>query len=260
MPTEAELREQFHDNDRPAGHDAINLDAVLRRSRARRRPRVAAIAVVGSLAMLAVVVPVGVSTVLGQPGPFSASSGSTAGDSNGLKAPESGPDAAGGAVDGGGIGLAPTQKVNLCTGTLAELAPASNGLLLTVEPVEAKATDRDIPVTVTLTNTGSTEFSGSASPFPVLTLSRDAIVLWHSNGAVPSLAAVINLAPGASVQFSTTFEPLVCGVADDERSTFRSELPAAGTGSYRLSAVLEVTADTGSSVVVSGPAAAVTLR
>ena len=256
MPTEADVREQFHHDDRPTGPGAIDLDAVLRRSRARRRPRVVAIAVVGSLAALALIVPISVSIALGQTGMFSASSGSAASAPD-VKAPES---LAGGAADGGVTGLAPAQKVNLCAGPLAELAPASNGLLLTVEPVEAAAADRGIPATVTLTNTGTTAFSGSASPFPALTFSRDGIVLWHSNGAVPSLAQVIDLAPGASLTFSTTFEPVVCGIADDERTTFRRDLPGAGAGSYGLSAVLEVTTADGSPVVVGGPVAAVTLR
>jgi hypothetical protein len=258
MPTEAELRGRFHD-ERPSGQDAIDLDAVLRRSRARRRPRAVAVAVVSSLAALAIIVPIGVSVALGQTGMSSASSGSVAsnGDAGGLKAPES---ATGGAPDGGTSGSAPAQKVNLCTRQLAELAPAANGLLLTVEPVTAAASARDIPVTVTLTNTGATEFSGSASPFPALTFSRGGTVLWHSNGAVPSLAQVIELAPGGSLTFSTTFQPVTCGVADDERSSFRRDLPGAGAGAYGLSAVLDVSANDGTSTVVSGPVAAVTLR
>ncbi len=266
MPTEAELREQFHDDDQPGGR--IDLDAVLRRSRARRRPRLIAVAAVSSLAALAIVVPVSVSGALGQTGFFSAASGSSAStrqDAAGQKAPEvAGPAGAGtgGAAGSGGAvdGVAPAQKVNLCTGTLADIAPASNGLVLTVGPVTAAAADRSIPATVTLTNTGSTAFSGSASPFPSVTLSRAGIVLWHSNGAVPSLAQQVELAPGASMTFSTTFEPLVCGVQDDERSSFRAGLPPTGPGSYQLSAVMAVSGADGSSALVTGPAAGVTLR
>lgn len=262
MPTEAELREQFHDDDRPSARNAIDLDAVLRRSRARRRPRVGAAAIVGSLAVLGIVVPVGVSVAAGQPGLFSSSAGSASSagdpsDTGGKTAPES---VAGGLTGGAVDGVAPANKVNLCTGALAELAPATNGLVLTVGPVDAAATDRDIPATVTLTNNGASAFTGSASPFPALTLSRDGIVLWHSNGAVPSLAAVIDLAPGASTSFSTTFEPLTCGVADDERTSFREDLPAVGAGTFGLSAVLDVSSNDGTSVLVSGPIATVELH
>lgn len=259
MPTDAELREQLHrEGDAPG---SIDLDAVLRRARARRRPRVVAVAVGSSLAALAIVVPLSVGLALGQSGVSSASSGSLAvgstadpdGDTSGQKA--AAPEAGGPAVDGG----AAAQKVNLCTGALAELAPAANGLTVTVEPVTASASQRDIPVTVTLLNGGATEFVGSASPFPEITLSRGGVVLWHSNGTVPSLAREIDLAPGASMTFSTTFEPLRCGVPDDERDSFRPDLPAVGPGHYELSAVLDVRATDGSTVRVSGSTTEVTL-
>ncbi len=272
MPTEADLRKQFHDPERPQGSGSVDLDAVLRRSRARRRPRVVAVAVVSSLAALAIVVPISVSGVLGQTGMFSASSGVSAGnnqDAAGHKAADrqapgsaSGGTATGGAINGSG----PVQKVNLCGGTVADIVPASNGLVLTVEPVTAAATDRAIPVTVTLTNTnnntnnGAVSFSGTTSPYPSLTLSRDGIVLWHSNGAVPAIGATVLLASGASMSFTTTFEPVVCGVTDDERNAFRAELPAAGPGHYQLSAALDVSSGDGTSVRVTGPAASVILR
>src|SRR3954471_8092729 len=58
MPSEDDLRKEFHDNE-PGG--AIDLDAVLRRSRARRRPRVAAAAIGSTLAVVGIVVPVSIS-------------------------------------------------------------------------------------------------------------------------------------------------------------------------------------------------------
>src|SRR3954469_1783514 len=63
MPSEDDLRKEFHDNE-PGG--AIDLDAVLRRSRARRRPRVAPAACVSTLAVVGIVVPVSIS--LASPG------------------------------------------------------------------------------------------------------------------------------------------------------------------------------------------------
>lgn len=258
MPTEAELREQFHEPHTPS--DEIDLDAVLRRSRARRRPRVVAAAVGSSLAALAIVVPLSVGAALGQTGTMSATSGtSSTGEKAAAPAPSAVDNAAGQggpAVDGG----AAAQKVNLCTGALAELAPAPNGLVVTVDPVTAAASDRGIPVTVTLRNGGTTGFVGTSTPFPDITLSQDGVVLWHSNGAVPSLAQEIGLAAGASTTFRTTFEPLRCGAPDDERSSFRDELPAVGPGQYQLSAVLDVRAGDGSSVRVSGPTTEVTLH
>ena len=262
MPTEDELRGQFHDDRPGAGSTgSIDLEAVLRRSRARRRPRTVAVAVGASLAVLAIVVPVSVGVALGRTGQLSASSGSSATTNKDSHRSAAGQPVPGAAPVGPSVGgTAPAQTVNLCTATLTQLAPAPNGLVLAVQPVTAAATDRNIPATVTLTNTSTTAFRGSASPFPVLTLSRDGIVLWHSNGAVPSLAQVIDLPAGASTTFSTTFEPLVCGVVDDRHGSFRAELPATGPGDYQLSAVMDVSSDAGGAVLVSGPPATVNLH
>lgn len=259
MPSEDDLRRELHD-DSPGG--SIDLDAVLSRARARRRPRVAALALVSSLAVLGVVVPVSISVASSQTGRLSAGSAASAPDAG--KAPQGvqGGDASG----GGAIKRAPAEKINLCTGTLAAPAPADDGLVLTVQAADAAASARDIPVTVTLSNTGNQQVTGYLSPFPTVTLSRDGIVLWHSNGAVPSLAQQIDLAPGASTTFATTFEPVVCGVADDSQPSFRDDLPGVGPGVYQLSAALDFTPDTPgadgsvSAVLVTGPTSPVTLR
>ncbi len=258
MPSEDELRQRFHD-EQPTG--AIDLDAVLRRSRARRRPRVAAAALVSSLAVVGVVVPVSIS-VASQLHGVSSSAGSAA------SAPDSAPRAlqGGGPVSSGGVRLAPAEQINLCTEPVAELAPADDGLVLTVQPVDATAGAHGIPVTVTLTNTGVERVTGSLSPFPALTLSRDGVVIWHSNGAVPSLAQEVDLAPGASTVLRTTLDAVVCGVEDDARASFRADLPSAPPGAYRLSAALDFSPDTtdasggGAAVLVSGPTSPVTLH
>lgn len=258
MPTEAELREQFHGDDHPGGE--IDLDAVLRRSRARRRPRLIAIAAVSMLAVVGIVVPVTIGVAAGRTSTSVLSAGSAASSGSdhsaaGDKAPES---AAGG---GTSIDRAPADKVNLCTGTLAEVSPAQNGLLLTVQPVDAAAASRDIPVSVTLTNTGTQHLLGSTLASPAITFSRDGIVLWHSNGPVPMIALSVDLAPGASLTYSATFQPQICAVVDDEGPGFRDGLPPAGPGSYRLSAAIDFTPSDGSAtVLVTGPTATATLR
>jgi hypothetical protein len=269
MPTESELRQQFH-GDEPGGsidRGSIDVDAVLRRSRARRRPRVAAAAVVSSLAVIGIVVPVSISIAGTHVTTAALDAGSAASAPAGPAAGEAiGGSDASGSLSGGSSKRAPADKINLCTGPLATPAPAEDGLVLTVAPVEAAASARDIPVTVTLTNTGAQRVTGSVSPFPAVTLSRNGIVLWHSNGAVPSLAQEVDLAPGASTSFSTTFQPVVCGVRDDEQESFRDDLPAAGPGSYQLSAALDLTPATAdasgqiAAVLVSGPTSLVTLH
>ena len=117
-----------------------------------------------------------------------------------------------------------------------------------------------------LTNTGAQRVVGSLSPFPALTLSRNGIVLWHSNGPAPSLAQQIDLAPGATATFESTFDPVICGVEDDNRESFRSALPSAAPGSYQLSAALDFSpastdaAGRDTTVLVTGPTSPVTLH
>lgn len=259
MPTEDELRGQFHES-RSRADTHIDLDAVLRRARRRRAPRVAAVAIVSSLAVVGIVVPVSISVASSHTttSTWGGGSAASAPDSSGLTVPE--------AADGGAIKRAPAEKINLCTGTLAEAAPADDGLVLTVQPVDAAADARNIPVTVTLTNTGTKQVTGSLSPFPTLTLSHNGVVLWHSNGAVPSLAQQIDLIPGAATTFSTAFEPLVCGIADDMTPSFRADLTQAGPGSYQLSAALDFSpaspdaSGSTAAVLVTGPTSTVTLH
>ena len=56
MPSESEVRDRLQRADAPSGR--IDVEAVVRRSRARRRPRVVAAAAVTTLAVIGVVVPV----------------------------------------------------------------------------------------------------------------------------------------------------------------------------------------------------------
>lgn len=266
MPTESELREQLHEGE-PTG--SIDLESVLRRARSRRRPRLAALVVVSSLAVAGIVVPVSIGAI-GATGQNTAAlrAGSARSGADSATAPEA--LQSGASTGSGTLTRAPAEKINPCTGALADPAPADDGLVLTVQPVDAAAATRDIPVIVTLTNTGAEPVTGSLSPFPVLTLSRDGVVLWHSNGAVPSLAREIDLAPGASTDFPTTFEPVVCGVEDDARPSFRSDLPPVGPGTYRLSAAVDFRPATttepsggdlsGAAVLVTGPTSPVTLH
>ena len=228
-----------------------------RRARARRRPRVAIAAAGSVLAIAAIAVPAVYSSYTSGAG-GSTDSAFVAGDE--AAAPEFASGAGDSAVTPQ-YDRAPAEKVNLCSAPVAEIAPAENGLLLTVEPVTASATDRGIPATVTLTNGGTQQIFGTTGSRPALTLSRDGITIWHTNGPTDLMARIVDLGPGESMTYQTTFEPLVCGVPDDEAESFRTDLPAAGTGTYLLSAAIDVSHDDGSSVdLVTGPAVAVTLH
>lgn len=254
-PTEDELRAALQSAG-PAG--SIDVDAVLRRARRRRRPRVLLVGAAGVLAVAAIVVPVSISA-LGSGG-FSAASGAA----DTAAAPESA-DASGTTDDsalatGTDIRRAPADKLNLCTGTLAEVAPAESGLVLSVDPVDAAATDTAIPATVTLTNTGAARVTGTTASSPALTFSRDGVTLWHSNGPQTMTAVAVDLEPGASLRYTTTFEPVVCSVDDDLADRFAPDLPAAGPGTYGLSAAIDLLTDAGVSELVTGPVTSITLR
>jgi hypothetical protein len=255
MPSEADLRKEFHDNE-PGGaidHGAIDLDAVLRRSRARRRPRVVAAALVSSLAVLGIVVPVSIS--LASTHPTSAlSAGSAA----------SAPDAAAGPVRLQGESTSVSALgLDRCGATLVMPSSAPNGLVLTVSPVVAAATAREIPVTVTLTNTGGSGVTGMISAQPLLTLSKGSVVLWHDS-VDWQVGKKIDLSPGDSTTLSATFDPVICSVEDDD--TVRTDLPDAGPGAYQLSAALDFSPQTagdgsgGGAVLVTGPTSPVTLH
>ncbi len=259
MASESELRDRFHDGTLPSG--LIDVDAVLRRARARRRPRVLLAGAGSVLAIAAIAVP----ATIGSFARPASDSALVAGDGGEHSQPESATDgdAAGGSEQGGAdtaIDRVPAEKLNLCSAPVAEVAPAENGLVLTVEPVTASAGDHGIPTIVTMTNTGSAPVSGTTGGRPAMTLSKGGITLWHSNGPQTMIAIPVELSPGESLQYPATFEPLRCGVEDDSGASFREDLPRVGAGVYQLSAAIDFTRNDGSFIdLVTGPAVRVTL-
>jgi hypothetical protein len=249
MPSDSELRDRFHEGTQPKGQ--IDVDAVLRRARARRRPRVLLAGAGSVLAIAAIAVPAALSSYTA-PQTTALSAGDEA------AAPEF---AAGGAADSGAqYDRRPAETLNLCAAPVAEVAPAENGLVISVAPVTAAATAGSIPVTVTLTNGGAEQIFGTTASRPQLTLSSDGVTIWHTNGPTDLSARIVDLGPGESMTYETTFEPLVCGPEDDAAEEFRGDLPAAGPGTYLLTAAIDVMHDDGATIdLVTGPAVAVTL-
>jgi hypothetical protein len=258
MASESELRDRFHEGTQPSG--TIDVEAVLRRARARRRPRVVLAGAGSVLAIAAIAVPATIGSF--SPVVTDATLVTGGGDSSGYSQPESAP-----APDSGGAGSAdaaldrpPAEKLNLCMAPVAEVAPAENGLVLSVEPVTASAGDQGIPTIVTMTNTGTVAVSGTTGGRPSMTLSRGGITLWHTNGPQTLIAVDVDLAPGESLQYPATFEPVRCAMADDEAESFRDDLPELAPGVYQLSAAIDFTRNDGSFIdLVTGPAVRVTL-
>jgi hypothetical protein len=185
-------------------------------------------------------------------------------------APGSSNDSSGGSVAGSqadsGIKRAPADRLNLCEAPLAEVAPSTLGLRLDVEFAPTASTGSD-PVrgTVRLTNTATTPVSGTTGSTPAITMSRDGIVLWHSNGPVDSSARLVQLGPGESTEYDAFFVPVRCSVEDDLGPEFRPNLPSLPAGDYGLSAAIDFQPDATAEVsapgldLVTGPLAPITL-
>jgi hypothetical protein len=124
----------------------------------------------------------------------------------------------------------------------------------------ARATDRGIPITVTLTNAGDERVTGTTGGRPAVTFAREGVTLWHTNGPQDMIARVVDLAPGQSMSYPAVFEPVVCAPQDDAAEAFRAGLPPAGPGDYTLSAAIDLTSEDGATVEqVTGPPVPVTL-
>jgi hypothetical protein len=250
----------------PIETDAAKIDtrSVIRRARRRRLP--AQVALGGGAVVAAGVLFAGAAV-----GVKAFSSASTAGSASSVAAaPQSpsqgestqdfGDTAVGsGALDSTDQGLkrAPAEKLNLCGGALADVAPSATGLVLTPHFRSASAKATSVSGTVTVTNTSTTRWSGSTASSPSITLSQHGVVLWHTF-AMDASARVLDLAPGESADYPATLAPVVCGVEDDLDGE-RADLPHVKAGEYQVSAALDVPADELSDLV-TGSQQTITLK
>lgn len=107
-----------------------------------------------------------------------------------------------------------------------------------------------------MTNTGTTRANGTTSIQPFMTLSREGIVAWHSNGAIDSRGVLVDLAPGESISYPVSVTPVVCDATDELAQGFRDNLPPIGPGQIVLSAVIGFFPDSssvGREILVTGP-------
>ena len=227
MADEDDLRKLFASTEAP---NRLDVGRIISRSRVRRLPRQLGAAVIGTLAVAGIGV-LGVQAITAQ----SPITSSTMGGAFEAPDPE--------AMDTSSK-RAPAEKLNLCTGTLADIAPSFYGLQLDVAfPATAPATGAPIEGTVRLTNTSDSRVTGSTAAIPAVTLSQDGLVLWHSNGPMIMSAVLVDLAPGASLEYPASFTPVRCEVEDDLAAGFRTDLPAVPAGAYDLSAAIDFSPD-----------------
>jgi hypothetical protein len=247
VATEPTLRQLFA----VTPDSSIDVESVLRRSRARRTPRVLAIAGVGVLAIGGMVVS----------GLQLSGGAGTASDAGGAPTTEifelpADAGAADSALDS--TKRAAAETLNLCGASTAQVDTAATGLALTVDFPTSAIGSASVAGTVTLTNIGTDAISGFTAATPTLTLARDGIVVWHSNGPQIQLAREVALAPGESMQYEASFTAVVCTAEDDLRESFRDDLPPAPPGAYQLSAAIDVMGEF-DALLVAGPAEQITV-
>jgi len=245
MATDPNIRDLFRADSVPAGRP-IDTGAVIRRSKRRRLPAQVGVGGVFTLAIggLGLVGVQGLAPAL----TASSQSAESAADSG---APDSGAGLLAPAQNES-LKRAPAERINLCGGPLAEVAPSATGLVLTPSFPAAAAGAASVEGTVTLTNTGSESVAGYTSATPAITLSQNGVVLWHSNGPTIQMVSDVVLAPGESIQYPASFTPVVCSVDDDLAESFGADLPAAPAGDYQVSAAADVVID-GTAELVTGP-------
>ena len=245
MAEEPNLRHLFGQAPTPA----IDVSSVLRRSRARRAPRILG---AGVFAVLAV----GAVAYGGFAGLAGLGGATTASDAGGAEASEETDAQLWSTADD--TGAAKTSTIAFCGAPLSPAAANDTGLVLSVDfPDSAKVDAESVPGRATLTNAGLEPFTGSTFTTPMIMLSRDDTVVWHSFPARETMP--IDLDPGESIAFEASFTPAVCGPEDDLDGAMRDELPAPAAGEYEVSAATDVYG-TGGITVLGGPPQTIALQ
>jgi hypothetical protein len=266
MATDPTLKNLFGSMDDAT--PAVDVDSVLRRTRRRRLPKRAAAGGVLTLAIGGIAVAGfqglgGLSQSSGGSSDSAASTSEDSGDTSQLYSAESDGETETGATtdssDASDIKRAPADRINLCGGPLADVAPSATGLVLTTQFDDAAVGASSVDGIVTMTNEGTETVSGTTAASAAITLSQDGVVLWHSNGPMIEMAAVVDLAPGESMEYAASFVPVVCAVEDDLTESFRDDLPAAPAGSYEVSALIDLSTD-GNAELITGPPSTITLE
>lgn len=229
----------------------IDLDVVLRESRARRRARRTAVA--GGAGALAAVLAVG-GLVVGMRQGFGPASG---GGPAAVESAESGdaPSAAERPEAATGFRLMAPDDVNRCGETVAAPTDASTArLALSVTtPAGPVAPGASLSITVTLTNAGDTHLEGEVLGMPSLTIADDGVVVWRPDAVAAEPAPVaISLAPGASTTLVGALEAETCGLEDAAAPSAppASPLPA---GAYELGAIVAFTPTAGEPALLISP-------
>jgi hypothetical protein len=251
MFTESDLKRLLGEGEGPPTR--LDLGSVIRRSTRRRVARQVALGGATTLAIAGI----GVAGITGL-----RSINETAGSSASVAGDSGKPTTTGRSQENDAAPRA--ESLNRCGEPVAAVTPAASGLTLAVQFPPSADSATEVTGSVTLTNTGTEHIVGSSATSPAVTLSSNGVTLWHSNGPIAAMAAIVDLAPGQSMTYPARFLPVVCSSEDEARPAFRDDLPHVRPGTYQVSAALDVTIQSpdGSAVrreLVTGSPADITL-
>lgn len=236
---------------------SIDVDEVLRRSRARRRAR--RTAVLSTTGAVAAVLAVG-GLVLG----LQRVGGPTTADAPAMEAAESADvatdSAAGGADDAGQRLMAP-EDVNRCGVAVAEATDAAaSPLTVSVDaPAAPVRPGTSGPVTVTVTNSGTDSVTGAIHIDAPLTVAESGITVWNDGPVLDVGVLTIELAPGESATLPGAFETRSCAPAVEGDTAPSALAPPLEPGDYGLSAIVTFTASDGAISYLISPLASFTV-
>jgi hypothetical protein len=244
VATESDLRDLLRGPD-PEGRGDIDLDAVLSRTRRRRRPRVIAAQVLGSVAVVGVL---GTAIFVGGP---------LADRAVMMTAEDAGAGSDGGSEESATAPFADDDTLrwtpDACGAPVTELV-SSDGLTLEMSIETIFEPEERIPVQVTLHNDGPEPLVGVTSPWPHVSLARDGLVVWHTYSTQEAIGQVVDLAPGESVTFESYVDRVICRTEDDlVMHDPQNDMPTAPPGRYELRAVVVVATDAGDTLVAASP-------
>lgn len=230
----------------------VDVDAVLRASRARRRVRRSAI--IGGVGAAAAALLIGGGVVAGLQG---LGGPTTAEAPTAVESAELSPSQAEQSGDAGAATderfMAPEQ-VNRCgTPVAAPTDAATSPLTVTVErpatPVQPGTTNS---ATIRVTNTGTDVVSGSLGEFAPITVAESGVTVWHSGPDGGALRQV-SLAAGESIVLEGAFETRFCSESEDLGGGLPADLPGLESGEYGLSAVVTFTSPDGAITYLVSP-------
>ncbi|WP_341952393.1 hypothetical protein [Salinibacterium sp. TMP30] len=204
MVDESDIRSHLVDAETPA--IAINTDAIISRSKARRRPRQLAVGAVSVLAAASLVF-AGVNT-FPRTGDLT-TAGSMADESSTRMDSDAG-------ADNAESYLAPDAVMDreTCGAIIPSQAASPYGLALELDlpgPVTASGSAFG---TVRLTNTSDVAVTGTTASVPDVNLTRDSVSISHSPDAQILSVIPVNLQPGQSIEFAVSLAIYDCTTID----------------------------------------------